>query len=66
MSLVIDDIKVGRFSRLRFKFVTSDKSILDYLIEDKKTKELKLTKVNDVNYEIIENLLEKMKKYIII
>lgn len=60
MSLVIDDIKVGRFSRLRFKFVTSDKSILDYLEEDKKTKKLKLTKTNDVNYEIIENLLEKM------
>ena len=60
MSLVVDDIKVGRFSRLKFNFITNDKTILDYVVEDKKTKELKLKITNDINYEIIENLLEKM------
>ena len=60
ISLVVEDIKVGNFSRLKFKFITNDKSILNYVIEDKETKELKLNKVNDINYEIIENLLEKM------
>lgn len=60
ISLVVEDIKVGNFSRLKFKFITNDKSILKYVIEDKETRELKLNKVNDINYEIIENLLEKM------
>ena len=60
ISLVVEDIKVGNFSRLKFKFITNDKSILNYVIEDKETKELKLNKINDINYEIIENLLEKM------
>lgn len=57
--LEIDDIKVGNFAKLRFKFITNDKSILNYVVEDKKTKELKLKITNSINYEIINNLLEK-------
>ena len=58
--LEIDDIKVGNFAKLRFKFITNDKSILNYVVEDKKTKKLKLKITNSINYEIINNLLEKM------
>ena len=57
--LEIDNIKVGNFAKLRFKFITNDKSILNYVAEDKKTKELKLKITNSINYEIINNLLEK-------
>ena len=57
--LEIDDIKVGNFAKLRFKFITNDKSILNYVVEDKKTKKLKLKITNSINYEIINNLLEK-------
>ena len=57
--LEIDNIKVGNFAKLRFKFITNDKSILNYVVEDKKTKELKLKITNSINYEIINNLLEK-------
>ena len=58
--LEIDDIKVGNFAKLRFKFITNDKSILNYVAEDKKTKKLKLKITNSINYEIINNLLDKM------
>lgn len=58
--LEIDDIKVGNFAKLRFKFITNDKSILNYVVEDKKTKKLKLKITNSINYEIINNLLDKM------
>ena len=58
--LEIDDIKVGNFAKLRFKFITNDKSILNYVVEDKKTKKLKLKITNGINYEIINNLLDKM------
>ena len=58
--LEIDDIKVGNFAKLRFKFITNDKSILNYVVEDKKTKKLKLKITNSNNYEIINNLLDKM------
>lgn len=57
--LEIDDIKVGNFAKLRFKFITNDKSILNYVVEDKKTKKLKLKITNSINYEIINNLLDK-------
>ena len=57
--LEIDNIKVGNFAKLRFKFIINDKSILNYVVEDKKTKELKLKITNSINYEIINNLLEK-------
>ncbi len=57
--LEIDDIKVGNFAKLRFKFITNDKSILNYVAEDKKTKKLKLKITNSINYEIINNLLDK-------
>lgn len=57
--LEIDNIKVGNFAKLRFKFITNDKSILNYVVENKKTKELKLKITNSINYEIINNLLEK-------
>lgn len=58
--LIVDDIRVGRFSRLRFRFVTDDNTLLNYIVEDEKEKELKLKNINNVNYEIIENLLKKM------
>lgn len=58
--LEIYDIKVGNFAKLRFKFITNDKSILNYVVEDKKTKKLKLKITNSINYEIINNLLDKM------
>lgn len=58
--LEIDDIKVGNFAKLRFKFITNDKFILNYVVEDKKTKKLKLKITNSINYEIINNLLDKM------
>ena len=58
--LEIDDIKVGNFAKLRFKLITNDKSILNYVVEDKKTKKLKLKITNSINYEIINNLLDKM------
>ena len=58
--LEIDNIKVGNFAKLRFKFITNDKSILNYVVEDKKTKKLKLKITNSINYEIINNLLDKM------
>lgn len=58
--LEIDDIKVSNFAKLRFKFITNDKSILNYVVEDKKTKKLKLKITNSINYEIINNLLDKM------
>lgn len=58
--LEIDNIKVGNFAKLRFKFITNDKSILNYVAEDKKTKKLKLKITNSINYEIINNLLDKM------
>lgn len=64
--LEIDNIKVGNFAKLRFKFITNDKSILNYVVEDKKTKKLKLKITNSINYEIINNLLEKMNGNIII
>lgn len=57
--LEIDDIKVGNFAKLRFKFITNDKFILNYVVEDKKTKKLKLKITNSINYEIINNLLNK-------
>lgn len=57
--LEIDNIIIGNFAKLRFKFITNDKSILNYVVEDKKTKELKLKITNSINYEIINNLLEK-------
>lgn len=57
--LEIDNIKVGNFVKLRFKFITNDKSILNYVVEDKKTKKLKLKITNSINYEIINNLLDK-------
>lgn len=57
--LEIDNIKVGNFAKLRFKFITNDKSILNYVAEDKKTKKLKLKITNSINYEIINNLLDK-------
>lgn len=58
--LSIEDIKVGNFSKLKFKFITNDKTILKYLEENFKTKELKLKIEKNINYQIMETLLEKI------
>lgn len=58
--LSIEDIKVGNFSKLKFKFITNDKTILKYLEENIKTKELKLKIEKNINYQIMETLLEKI------
>ena len=57
--LDISSMQVGRFSRLKFKFVTSDLSINDHIKEDKDTNRLEFNNSNDINYQIIINLLEK-------
>lgn len=59
LNLNIDSIEVGRFSRLRFTFKTSDPMIKEYIYKNKETKELELRKDNDINLQIINNLLEK-------
>lgn len=58
--LSIKDIRVGNFSKLKFEFITNDKTILKYLEENIKTKELKLKIEKNINYQIMETLLEKI------
>lgn len=60
ITLLIDDIKVGNFSRLRFKFITDDDNILNYLKKDKKTGKLEFKIEKNINYQIIESLLVKV------
>ena len=38
LNLFIEDTKVGRFSRIKFKFITTDTKIRNYIIENKKIK----------------------------
>ena len=57
--LDISSMQVGRFSRLKFKFATSDLSINNHIREDKDTNRLEFNNSNDINYQIIKNLLDK-------
>lgn len=59
MTMKIDSINVGRFARLKFNFVVDDVSIQEYLYKDRDTNELQLSKSDDINYQIIQNLLKK-------
>lgn len=59
LNLFIESTKVGRFSRIKFKFVTADAKIRNYIIENKETKTLEFVKEKDLNYEIIKNLIKK-------
>lgn len=58
ISLKIDSYQVGRFSRLRFKFIVPTEEIKDYVYINNNTKELEIKNTDDVNYQIIEKLLK--------
>lgn len=64
LKLKIDSNQVGRFSRLRFQFRVNS-SINQYIYEDK-DKRFKFKKTEDLNYQIIENILEKINGKIVI
>ena len=64
LKLMINSNQVGRFSRLRFQFQVNS-SINQYIYEDK-DKRFKFKKVEDLNYQIIENILEKINGKIVI
>ncbi len=57
--LDISSLQVGRFSRLKFKFATSDLSINNYIQEDRNTERLAFVNSDDINYQIIDNLIKK-------
>ena len=57
--LDISSLQVGRFSRLKFKFTTTDLSINDYIDEDRDTDRLAFKRNDDINYQIIDNLIKK-------
>ncbi len=64
LKLKINSNQVGRFSRLRFQFQVNS-SINQYIYEDK-DKQFKFKKTEDLNYQIIENILEKINGKIVI
>lgn len=66
ITLKIDSIEIGRFSRLKFKFITDDISIQQYIYKNRDTKELELVKSDDINYQIINNLLKKFNGKMIV
>ena len=57
--LDISSLQVGRFSRLKFKFSTSDLSINNHIQEDRNTERLAFVNSDDINYQIIDNLIKK-------
>ena len=57
---MLDSIKVGNFAKIRFNFITDDKLVEDYIVENKHTKKLRIEKDNDMNYEMIKYLLAKL------
>ena len=57
--LDISSLQVGRFSRLKFKFATSDLSINNHIQEDKDTERLVFINKDDINYQIIDSLIKK-------
>lgn len=56
--LDISSLQVGRFSRLKFKFATSDLSINNHIQEDRNTERLAFVNSDDINYQIIDNLIK--------
>lgn len=59
MPLKIDSLQVGRFSRLRFNFITKNEAIFDYVYKNDDTKELEFRKEDDINFHVIEKLLKR-------
>lgn len=57
--LDINSLQVGRFSRIKFKFTTTDLSINEYIDEDRDIDRLAFKKNDDINYQIIDNLIKK-------
>lgn len=58
LKLKINSNQVGRFSRLRFQFQVN--SSINQCIYEDKDKQFKFKKTEDLNYQIIENILEKI------
>lgn len=59
LQLDISSLQVGRFSRLKFKFTTTDLSINESIDEDRDLERLAFKKNDDINYQIIDSLLKK-------
>lgn len=57
--LNFDSIQIGVFSRFRFKIELSNNIIHKYIYINPENDELRFQKINDINYEIVNNLLEK-------
>lgn len=57
--LNFDSIQIGVFSRFRFKIELSNDIIHKYIYKNPENDELRFQKINDINYEIVNNLLEK-------
>lgn len=66
MKLEINSIKVGNFSKIRFNFITNDKAIQKYIVEDRYTKTLKIDNYKNIKYEILKNLLSRLNGTLII
>lgn len=64
IKLKINSNQVGRFSRLRFQFQVN--SSINQCIYEDKDKQFKFKKTEDLNYQIIENILEKINGKIVI
>lgn len=64
LKLKINSNQVGRFSRLRFQFQVN--SSINQCIYEDKDKQFKFKKTEDLNYQIIENILEKINGEIVI
>ena len=57
--LNFDSIQIGVFSRFRFKIELSNDIIHKYIYKNPENDVLRFQKINDINYEIVNNLLEK-------
>ena len=66
MKLEINSIKVGNFSKIRFNFITNDKAVQKYIVEDRYTKTLRISTYKNVKYEILKNLLARLNGTLII
>ena len=64
LKLKINSNQVGRFSRLRFQFQVN--SSINQCIYEDKDKQFKFKKTENLNYQIIENILEKINGKIVI
>lgn len=64
--LKVSSMEVGRFSRLKFKFIVSDPKIQGFIFKNSETNEYELKKEDDINYQIIENLLNKLNGKVLI